>query len=156
MIEIHRTYRPLIFAARCLAAPVVICSTPLYGAVCAGLVDWQKALSWENAAAASAIAYAVFILLPIQKTRPRIFWPVVALGALLAIGSTWLLYLLYTTLVSELLKGRLIYHIMASLLLLPFYAYIPITILNQKHETAHGQSDATNDRPSSIERESEP
>ena len=137
MSKTEQTCRALIAAARPTAAVVallgcVILSQPL--------PDWQRVFSWQTAAGVSLFGYAVFILFPIHRLDSITFWLTVAIGALLAVGSLWMSWVLYQAAVVDLLKGAIVFHAIAWIILIPFYAYIPAIILSRKYAAADGET----------------
>ena len=116
----------------------------LLGTVGAGrMPDWRVVFTGETRAGVSFFAYAVFIMLPIQRLPSRAFWVLISCGSVLAVGSIWISKEAYCELIGELLDGSPLFHVMAWILLIPIYAYIPVVILSPKHmETRQATEEA--------------
>jgi hypothetical protein len=137
MTKTEKTYRACIAAARSIAVPFAFFGfLTLFGAR-RGVPDWRRIFSWETVWLITFFGYAVFMILPIDRLCSPMFRAAVTVGAILAVGSVWMSRVLYQVLIVELLEGQLLFFIMAWILLVSVYLYIPILILKRRHEAAN-------------------
>ena len=134
MTKTEQMYRVCVVAARSIAVPIV-----LFGFLILSRGGWLSGgdfFSWETVGLITFFGYAVFMVLPIDLLSSVMFRVAITVGAILAVGSIWLSQVLYQVLIVELLEGQLLFCIMALILLVPVYLYIPILILKRRHKAA--------------------
>lgn len=114
--------RALILGVRILCAPIVwFTATTIIGSTG---INWNTR---ETPSLVFFVGYAAFVFIPILRQATRPFVVLSVLGGIIAIGSLLCTVRVYIAVV-ELFDNALIFRIMASLLLLYFYSYLPVTL----------------------------
>lgn len=132
-------YRAIIASARTTA--VVVANMGMYYMIFEmrhiGNPYGVSLSEWEKIKLLLLIGYTVFALFPIGILSPKIFRPIVGAGYLLALGSACFFYDIYVDLVIVRLEGQFIYHVMAWILLIPVYSYIPVLLTARRMKSAN-------------------
>ena len=98
---------------------------------------WENVFRKETFFMLSFFGYALFILIPIRQLPSRTFRIVTTIGIILTLGSISWSREMYNGVVNEFLDGRMGFKIMAWILLIPVYLYIPMVIWQRNQEAAN-------------------
>lgn len=128
----QRTCTVLIAAARPTAVLLA------FAGVCASSIflNWHAFFTLDGASMLCLFGYSVFILIPLRGLSRLAFWSLISIGSILALGSIWLSVHIYRLVVISFLDGQYNFRIMASILWIPFYAYIPLSLVQRRHDAA--------------------
>lgn len=111
---------------------------------------WENIFKKETLLMLSFFGYALFILIPIRRLPSRIFRTVATVGVILALGSISWSIEIYNGVVNEFLDSRIVFKIMAWILLIPVYLYLPIVIWQRNQVSANHALNSAVDQGGSM------
>ena len=77
-------------------------------------------------------AYSLIVILPLERASGKVFVALSIAGIVSALMSLKLTGILYWGICADLLRGKLVFYVMAGALLLLFYSYLPVVVCLRK------------------------